>query len=139
MRREQRLKARLLHIAKSAIWRFNFSTQPTNRRFGDPEGEQTAKFSTSLAWTYVPCCPQAYLLFNVTIASPPKPPPKPPSFIGEVPQVGYPRQVSLGISNEVRNYFRKLIGFILLLSVFGVGFKVLIFFRFRELLISVFS
>ena len=32
------------------------------------------------------------------------------SFIGEVPQVGYPRQVSLGISNEIRNYFRKLFG-----------------------------
>ena len=86
VRRTQRQNAKLLQVAKSAIWRLLFSPQPPNRRFGEPEGSKAAQFSPTLAWTYVPCCPQAYLLFNVTIASPPKPPPK---------QVGYPRQVSL--------------------------------------------
>ena len=60
VRKTQRQNAELMHVAKSAIWRFNFSTQPTNRRFGDPEGSKAAQFSPTLAWTYVPCCPQAY-------------------------------------------------------------------------------
>ena len=105
-------KVNPLHVAKSAIWRFNFFTQPTNRRFGDPEGSKAAQFSPTLAWTYVPCCHLHFYYSTLLLHPPPKPPPK---------QVGYPRQVSLekflklgildkrvGDLQQVRNYFREL-------------------------------
>ena len=96
VRRTQRQNAKLLQVAKSAIWRLLFSPQPPNRRFGEPEGSKASEFSPTLAWTYVPCCHLHFYYSTLLL----HPPPKPPSFIGEVPQVGYPRQASWGFTTS---------------------------------------